>query len=125
VPDNPRTNPNSAGYFNGTGSDIVTYEVPLKDLRLRPGQQVTVTATVYYQTIPPYYLEQRRDHAPTGVFTRSLMYYVNNLDVTSTMDKNWKLLYSAYNPDVTNPNKNWTPIKDWKLMIASSSRALR
>jgi cytochrome c553 len=112
VPNDPRTHPNSAGYFNGTGSDIVTYEVPLRDLRLRPGQQITVTATIYYQTIPPYYLEQRRDHAPNGVFTKSLMYYVNNLDVT-TPNKDWKLL-------IPEP-----PIKNWKLMIASNSKSIK
>jgi hypothetical protein len=90
----------------------VTYEVPLKDLNLRPGQQITVTATIYYQTIPPYYLEQRRDHAPRGVFTRSLMYYVRNLDVNKIDDK-WKLLLPE------------APIKDWKLMIASNSKTLK
>jgi cytochrome c553 len=112
VPQDPGTHPNSAGYFNGTGSDIVTYEVPLKDLNLRPGQQITVTATIYYQTIPPYYLEQRRDHAPRGVFTRTLMYYVKNLDVNK-VDDTWKLLLPE------------APIKDWKLMIASNSKTLK
>jgi cytochrome c553 len=112
VPDNPRLHPNSAGYFNGTGSDVVTYEVPLRALGIRPGQPISVTATVYYQTIPPYYLEQRRDHAPNGVFTRSLMYYVRNLDVNK-IDKNWELLLPE------------APIKDWKLMIASQSRRLK
>jgi cytochrome c553 len=112
VPDDPRTHPNSAGYFDGSGSDIVTYEVPLKALRLRPGQEIRVSATIYYQTIPPYYLEQRRDNAPTGIYTQSLMYYVNKLDV-NYIDPKWSLLL------------NEAPIKDWKLMIASTSKTLK
>lgn len=111
VPDGP-DHPNSAGYFDGSGSDIVTYQVPLKALGLRPGQQITVTATLYYQTIPPYYLEQRRDHAPNGIFTKSLMYYVNNLNVT-TADPTWALLLPE------------NPIKNWKLRIATTSKAVR
>jgi cytochrome c553 len=112
VPNDPRSHPNSTGYFDGSGSDVVTYEVPLKALNLRPGQEITVTATIYYQTIPPYYLEQRRDNAPAGVFTRSLMYYVDKLDVT-TIDPKWALLI------------NEAPIKDWKLMVTGASKTLR
>lgn len=112
VPNDPQKNPNSAGYFNGTGSDIVTYEVPLKALHLLPGQTITVTATLYYQTIPPYYLEQRYNGAPTGVFTRSLKYYVENLDVNK-IDSDWTLLL------------NEAPIKNWKLMIANASKAIK
>jgi hypothetical protein len=112
VPDNPREHPNSAGYFNGTGSDIVTYEVPLSKLNIRPGQAISVSATIYYQTIPPYYLEQRRDNAPDGIFTRSLMYYVRKLDVNKVSEY-WKLL-------IPEP-----PIKDWKLMVATTSRTLK
>lgn len=112
VPADPRKNPNSAGYFNGTGTDIVTYEVPLSALRLRPGQEVTITATIYYQTIPPYYLEQRYLNAPTGTFTRSLKYYVDNLD-TNKIDPKWTLLLDE------------APIKDWKLKIVSTTKTLR
>ena len=109
VVDDPRTHPNSAGYFNGTGSDIVVYNVPLK---VRANQPVTVTATIYYQTIPPYYLEQRYENAPQGTFTKSLKYYVDNLDVNK-VDKQWQLLLSE------------APVKDWKLMIATRSKAVR
>lgn len=111
VPEGPN-HPNSAGYFDGSGSDIVTYQVPLKALGLKPGQQITVTATIYYQTIPPYYLEQRRDHAPNGVFTKSLMYYVNNLDVNK-VDPNFALLLPE------------NPIKNWKLRIATTSQTVK
>ncbi|HEX8424085.1 MAG TPA: hypothetical protein VF634_11765, partial [Pyrinomonadaceae bacterium] len=76
------------GYFDGSGSDVVTYEVPLDSTVRGP---LTVTATIYYQTIPPYYLEQRFANAPDGEFTKSLKYYVNNLD-TNYVDPRWSLL---------------------------------
>lgn len=109
VIDDPRTHPNSAGYFNGTGSDIVVYEVPFK---LRTTQPITVTATLYYQTIPPYYLEQRYNGAPMGTVTKSLKYYVENLNV-NRVDPDWKLLL------------NEAPVKDWKLMIATRSKTIK
>jgi cytochrome c553 len=109
VSDDPVTHPNSAGYFNGTGSDIVVYKVPLK---MRSTLPITVTATVYYQTIPPYYLEQRYDNAPQGAFTKSLKYYVDHLDVNK-IDKQWQLLLPE------------APVKDWKLMIATRSKTIR
>jgi hypothetical protein len=101
-------------YLNGSGTDVVSYEVPIN---ARPGQQVTATATIYYQTIPPYYLQQRYRHSD-GVFTQSLKWYVNNLKT----DINFNI--------VNNPGSNWgllldeAPIKNWKLMINTTSRRL-
>jgi hypothetical protein len=89
------------GYFDGSGSDVVTYEVPL-DPRNRGA--VSVTATIYYQTIPPYYLEQRFANAPNGTFTKSLRYYVNNLN-TNYVDSRYSLLLKE------------APIQNWKLMV--------
>ncbi|HEY0098034.1 MAG TPA: hypothetical protein VGB76_03670 [Pyrinomonadaceae bacterium] len=98
------------GYFDGSGTDVVTYEVPLDPTIRRP---LTVTARIYYQTIPPYYLEQRFANAPDGTFTRSLKYYVNNLD-TKFIDSRWSLLL------------NEAPIRDWKLFIVGTPpRTLR
>jgi hypothetical protein len=98
------------GFFDGSGTDVVTYEVPLDPRITRP---VTVTATIYYQTIPPYYLEQRFLNAPNGTFTKSLRYYVNNLD-TNYVDSRWTLLLKE------------APIKNWKLMVvATPPRTLR
>jgi hypothetical protein len=92
------------GFFDGSGSDVVTYEVPLNP---RITQPVTVTATIYYQTIPPYYLEQRFANAPNGTFTKSLKYYVNKLD-TNYVDSRWKFLLKE------------APIKNWKLMVVTT-----
>jgi hypothetical protein len=92
------------GYFDGSGTDIVTYEVPL-DARIT--EPVTVSATIYYQTIPPYYLEQRYANAPNGQFTNSLRHYATNLNV-NYIDPKWRLFL------------NEAPIKDWKLLIAGT-----
>ena len=92
------------GYFDGSGSDTVTYEVPLDPRTIGP---ITVSATIYFQTIPPYYLEQRFINAPNGQFTNSLRYYVTNLN-TNYVDPKW-LLYL-----------NEAPIKDWKLRVTDS-----
>lgn len=96
------------GYFDGTATDVVYYQIPLN---VRPGQPITVTASIYYQTIPPYYLQQRFAGAPQGVFTQSLRYYVDQLD-TNKIYEDWKLLL------------NEAPIKDWKLRITSTTRTL-
>jgi hypothetical protein len=92
------------GYFDGTGSDTVTYQVPLDPRIVGP---ITVSATIYYQTIPPYYLEQRYINAPGGQFTNSLRYYATNLN-TNYVDPKWLLYF------------NEAPIKDWKLRVTDS-----
>ncbi|MDX6272332.1 MAG: hypothetical protein QOD28_3555 [Acidobacteriota bacterium] len=99
------------GYFDGSGTDVVTYEVPL-DARI-PVSAVTVSATIYYQTIPPYYLEQRYANAPNGQFTNSLKYYATHLN-TNYIDPRWRLFL------------NEAPIKDWKLrVVGTPSQPLR
>jgi mono/diheme cytochrome c family protein len=102
--------PSNPGFFDGSGTDVVTYEVPLDATSKGP---FTVTATIYYQTIPPYYLEQRFANAPNGTFTKSLKYYVNNLN-TNYVDSRFSLLL------------NEPPIKNWKLkVVATPPRTLR
>lgn len=96
------------GYFDGTATDVVYYQIPLS---MKLTQPVTVTATIYYQTIPPYYLRQRFTGAPQGVFTQSLKYYVDQLDTSKIFD-DWK------------PLLNEAPIKDWKLRITSATKTL-
>ena len=96
------------GYFDGSATDVVYYQIPLN---VRANQPITVTASIYYQTIPPYYLQQRYAGAPQGEFTQSLKYYVDNLK-TDKIYEDWKLLL------------NEAPIKDWKLRITSITRTL-
>lgn len=72
------------------GQSVVRYQVPLP-----PGtklDEVTVSAQIYYQSIPPYYLLQRFEQAPDGTGTQRLLYITQSLDTTKTPFPNWKLL---------------------------------
>ncbi|HVG32166.1 MAG TPA: hypothetical protein VM911_03770 [Pyrinomonadaceae bacterium] len=98
------------GWFwsDGSGSATVLYEIPLKT---RSTQPISVTATLYYQSIPPYYLKQRF----TGLrepATLSLQYYVQNLN-TNYIDPQWTNMLGV------------APIRDWKLKITSVSKNMR
>jgi hypothetical protein len=111
------------GYFDGTGSSIIAYEIPLSGGNI----PVKVTATIYYQTIPPYYLQQRYAGAPQGVFSQSLKYYVDNLKVDGVDDD--CLANNSDNCDggACDPCRlllSEAPIKNWKLMIVGASKTL-
>jgi hypothetical protein len=108
-----RSNP---GYFDGSGTSVVAYDIPLA---LKAGQKMTVTATIYYQTIPPYYQEQRYAGAPNGVFTQSFKYYVDTLKVGNVEDD---CAANEIDPDFCKLMLGEAPVKDWKLMIVRASR---
>ena len=77
-----------------SGTNIVGYEIPLNAFTSR---NVTIPATLYYQSIPPYYLHDRFALAPNAPATQRLYYLTSNLQTRGT------------------------PIEDWKLRIASAS----
>ncbi|HYY98132.1 MAG TPA: hypothetical protein VE642_06050, partial [Pyrinomonadaceae bacterium] len=114
----------SPGYFDGTGSSVIAYEIPLSVGAKIP---VRVTATIYYQTIPPYYQQQRYTGAPQGVFTQSLKYYVDTLKVDG-VDDDCKANNSGNCDDgACEPCQlllGEAPVKNWKLMITSASKTL-
>jgi hypothetical protein len=82
-------------YQNGCGCSMVRYQLPLT------GQLTTaakVQATLYYQSIPPYYLRQRAQdgHGPD---TARLVKFTNQLDVNKyTEISNWKLKVASSEP---------------------------
>lgn len=86
-------------YQNGSGTDVLTYDITLPR-GVNPAN-VTVQATLYYQSIPPFYLNMRFTTAPDGEATRRLYYLTSNL--------------------VT----DGTPIKDWKLRLVSARQAVK
>ena len=67
---------NDPAYADGSGTNVVRYEVPLNG---RNPNNLTVTATLYYQSIPPYYLNDRFRQAPNGPATQRLYYLTSNL----------------------------------------------
>jgi hypothetical protein len=79
------------GFRNGTGSDIMTYIVTLPRARVGDG---SVVATLYYQAIPPYYLQQRFATAQDRDGKR-LYYLTSHLNLQGTNIENWKLLVQS------------------------------
>jgi len=75
-------------YADGSGTSVVRYEVPLSAFTAR---NVTITATLYYQSIPPYFLRDRFTQAPDAPATRRLYYLTSNLQTKGTPIENWKL----------------------------------
>jgi hypothetical protein len=79
-------------YKNGCGCSQVRYQIPLTPALANAAK---VQATLYYQSIPPYYLRQRAENA-TGPDTQRLINFVSQLDVTKyTEIANWKLMISS------------------------------
>jgi hypothetical protein len=87
-----------ARYTDGSGSDSVTYEIEL------PGginkENVTVRATMYYQSFPPYFLKSLFDNAPNGKATQRLHYMISNANVEGTEIEDWKLFINSVEQDV-------------------------
>lgn len=75
-------------YGNGRGSDRVQYRVELP-ADVDP-QRVSVRATLFYQSIPPYYLDQRF-RIGKGEATRRLYYLASNVNLQGTALEQWKI----------------------------------
>ncbi|MEM9524087.1 MAG: hypothetical protein AAF982_08855, partial [Pseudomonadota bacterium] len=71
------------------GKDELTYRIRLPS-GINP-KSVTVSATLYSQAIPPYYLKQRFETAPNGPATQRLYYLASRLKTEGTLIENWKL----------------------------------
>ena len=79
-------------YLDGSGTSLVRYAVPLTTLPagIDPGR-LRITATLFYQSIPPYYLMQRFAQAPDGPATQRLAYLTSRLDTKGTPIEGWRL----------------------------------
>ncbi len=75
-------------YADGSGTNVVRYEVPLAGINAK---NLTVKATLYYQSIPPYWLNDRFTQAPNEPATQRLYYLTSNLQTKGTPIENWKL----------------------------------
>jgi mono/diheme cytochrome c family protein len=76
-------------YLDGSGTDLITYEVVLP--RGVDTANLIVQATLFYQSIPPYYLDMRFKTAPRGAATRRLYYLTSSLNTQGTPIQDWKL----------------------------------
>lgn len=92
------THPNPATATDSdfaAGRDVTLYRIALPpEMRNR---ELTVKATLYYQALPPYYLQNLFETAPLGTATKRLHAMASHLDLSQS------------------------PIQDWKLEIASDS----
>lgn len=76
-------------YLDGKGTDTVRYRIALP-----PGvdpKNVSVRASLYYQSVPPYFLNERFT-VGKGDATKRLYYIASNLNLTGTPMENWKIL---------------------------------
>jgi hypothetical protein len=84
----PWYEPKSSGGLGG-GGDALTYAVPLADLGgARPA---SVRVTLYYQAIPPFYLQDRFCTAPAQPDTSRLFFLAGHVNLDGTRAEGWKL----------------------------------
>ncbi len=91
-------------YQDGSGSDRTLYHIAISDKLDR--SQLRVTATLYYQAIPPYFLKNLFETAPNGPATKRLHYLCSNLVLDGTDIENWKLKIVSASDSPTLPNEN-------------------
>ncbi|MGZ8710534.1 MAG: hypothetical protein ACXW28_09930, partial [Thermoanaerobaculia bacterium] len=85
---------NDPDYRSGKGFDRVQYRIELPpDV---DAKNVSVRASLYYQNIPPYYLQQRFTIGK-GEATKRLYYIASNLNLNDSPMENWKILIGTAN----------------------------
>lgn len=83
---------NDPAYADGSGTNVVRYEIAIPGMNLA---NATVTATLYYQSIPPYFLNDRFKQAPGEPATQRLYYLTSNLETKGTPIENWKFTITS------------------------------
>ena len=73
-------------HYKTGGGDAFTYEIPLSDM---DGEPVTVQATLNYQSIPPFYLQDRFCTAK-GSDRDRLYFLAGHLNLSGTEAENWR-----------------------------------
>jgi hypothetical protein len=87
------------GGTGASGIDHINYVMGLpEDVNQ---EDVTVKATMYYQAIPPFYLQQRFKLAPNGEATKRLYYMASRLATKGTPIEDWKLPLVSATTDAT------------------------
>jgi hypothetical protein len=89
-PDLVGDDPHYADPLGAKGQSVVRYQVTLPAGTTLAN--VNVSAQLYYQAIPPYYLRQRFEQAPDGIGTQRLYFMTSTLDTSKTPFPGWKLL---------------------------------
>lgn len=85
--DDPWYKPKAEG-GQGGGGDELTYDIPLADIQ---GTPASVRVTLYYQAIPPFYLQDRFCTTPNRPDTSRLFFVAGHVSFDSTRAEGWKL----------------------------------
>jgi hypothetical protein len=72
----------------GGGGDELTYAIPLADIH---GVPASVRVTLYYQSIPPFYLQDRFCTTPKQPDTARLFFVAGHTSLDGTRAEGWKL----------------------------------
>jgi len=72
----------------GGGGDELTYAIPLADIKSTPA---SVRVTLYYQAIPPFYLQDRFCTTPKQPDTARLFFVAGHASLDGTRAEGWKL----------------------------------
>ena len=83
----PWYEPKSQGGLGG-GGDEITYAIPLSDIK---GTPASVKVTLYYQAIPPFYLQDRFCSTPAQPDTGRLFFLAGHTNLEGTRAEGWKL----------------------------------
>jgi len=89
-PDMTGDDPNYQDPDGALGRSVVRYVVPIP-AGTNPAT-LTISAQLFYQAIPPYFLLQRFEQAPNGPGTQRLYFITSTLDAAKTPFPGWKLL---------------------------------
>ncbi len=87
------------------GQDHLQYQIALPADVNTAGLSVKVT--MYYQGIPPYYLQQRFSIAPQGPATQRLYYLSSHLNLDGTAIEDWKLPLVSAGLTYDGKSKKW------------------
>ena len=112
------------GFLDGSGSDIVTYQPTLPQEVLEQvaqGRPLNVTAALYYQAIPPSYLQDRFTTAQ-GDQTKRLYYLTSHLNTQGTNIEDWKLLTASDSVRVDKAQTDNTQVDSTQTNRAQGSR---
>lgn len=88
-------------YQDGSGSDEVLYRITLPTGV--DAARLQVRATLYYQAMPPYFLQALFTTAPDGPATQRLHFMLSHFNHEESAVKNWKLPVTSAQAAVTKP----------------------
>jgi hypothetical protein len=99
-PDGVGADAHYADPLGANGQSVVRYQIALP--AGTDTDSLRISAKLYYQSVPPYYLNQRFEQAGNMPATQRLFYIVTNFDTTQT--------YGMAKP----------PLENWKLLVAQT-----